>query len=228
MAAVVDHDDISARLLQHADVIVERIIAARHVVIDGALGAAFAANMREACSTVEKAKSTISVGTAQLTDELKRDDSVAFLKKSTDATVVAYMTAVGELRVVLEARLELRSDSTSFMCAEYAAGAKGYVKHRDAAPERPSGRKLSILYYLNPSWTASDGGELLLWPSDSDDCLTISPLNDRMVVFASSLEHQVLPTSAPRLAVTAWLYNRLELGLELIAEKRRLRREGED
>uniref|UniRef100_A0A7S0TCZ5 Fe2OG dioxygenase domain-containing protein n=1 Tax=Chrysocystis fragilis TaxID=1411660 RepID=A0A7S0TCZ5_9STRA len=126
------------------------------------------------------------------------------------------------LRDALEALLDLRIDSSTFMFAEYAEGSSGYVRHRDAAPTRPSGRKLTLIYYLNPSWTPLAAGNLLLWTDRRADPVSLAPLDDRLLVFKSSHEHQVLPSRAPRRAVTTWLYNRLELGLELIAEKRAL------
>jgi len=39
--------------------------------------------------------------------------------------------------------------------------------------------------------------------------LDVAPVLDRLVVFLSErLDHEVLPTFAPRLAVTAWFYGR--------------------
>ena len=53
----------------------------------------------------------------------------------------------------------------------------------------------------------------------------VEPRNDRLVVFRSSLEHEVLSTNIDRLALTTWFFNRLELGLELIKEKRAARQD---
>ena len=112
------------------------------------------------------------------------------------------------------------SDRRSSLSRPQAPGASGYVVHRDAAPERPSGRKLTVIYYLNPQWTG--GGELTLWPPGDAPPVNIAPLDDRMVIFRSSLEHRVLPNGhETRLAVTTWFYNRLELAMELYAEKKR-------
>ena len=81
-----------------------------------------------------------------------------------------------------------------------------------------------MLYYLNPTWTATAGGELRIWDR-TNVSRDLAPRNDRLVVFASSLEHEVLGTRVDRLAVTTWFYNRLELALELVAEKKAARKD---
>ena len=128
------------------------------------------------------------------------------------------------LRLQLNNLLNLNTDACSFMCAVYKAGASGYVKHRDSAPTKPSGRKLTAIYYLNPSWHSKAAGELRLWDACGGVRL-VEPRNDRLVVFRSSLEHEVLSTKIDRLALTTWFFNRLELGLELIKEKRDARQD---
>jgi SM-20-related protein len=62
---------------------------------------------------------------------------------------------------------------------------------------------VTAILYLNPDWTEAAGGLLRLHlPSGP---LDVAPLLDRLVVFRSEIvEHEVLPTHAPRWAVTAW------------------------
>lgn len=77
-----------------------------------------------------------------------------------------------------------------------------YVKHRDALPYR-AGRKLTAILYLNEGWQREHGGELRLWPAVEDNQppappLIVAPLADRLVIFISSLEHEVLPSWAHR------------------------------
>ena len=69
------------------------------------------------------------------------------------------------------------ADQASFMCAKYPANSTGYVRHRDAKPER-GGRKLTCLCYFNNDWVSEHGGKLRIWPSspanhddiDEDTC----------------------------------------------------------
>lgn len=245
MAAVLDAAvaavDLAAEptTIDLSDAVVEGI--ARNIrsdgfaVVDGALGDAHAAALRSSCLAVDKTASTIAEGTKMTVDGKRRDDVIAWLKKSDDAAVAAHRLAMDALRAKLEAALALKMDSSSFMTAQYAAGSAGYVRHRDSAPRRPSGRKLTAIYYLNPAWTDSDGGELRIWPDscaeayvggardDAGPHRDLAPRHDRLLVFRSALEHAVLPSRADRLALTTWFFNKLELGLELIAEKRALR-----
>jgi len=88
-------------------------------------------------------------------DTSRRDDAIAWLKNCDAPAVVAHKGAMDALRAAAEAALDLKMDASSFMCARYPVDARGYVRHRDAAPTRPAGRKLTALYYLNPAWEAS-------------------------------------------------------------------------
>merc|ERR1711963_786175 len=107
------------------------------------------------------------------------------------------------------------------MVARYAKGAR-YARHLDANPEKLAGeRRLTSVYYLNPDWNISKGGFLRIHlpdevgktlpavkqESDGGRFFDIEPVSDRLVLFASGwLEHEVLPTSEERLAITTWFY----------------------
>jgi SM-20-related protein len=106
-------------------------------------------------------------------------------------------------------RLELNADAwlglTRFdlQLAHYPAGGAGYHRHRDAL-RRPHDRRVTAISYLNPIWSAPDGGELLL---HVDPPVTLAPLLGRLVVFLSErVEHEVLPTWFHRFAATAWYH----------------------
>ena len=105
-----------------------------------------------------------------------------------------------------------------------------------------TGRKLAVIYYLNEHWHPGHGGELRIWPrdaapaslkhdiSDATDTgstdaepppVIVEPLADRLLLFISSLEHEVLPAWRPRYALTTWMYNRRDTALEAWAEEMR-------
>lgn len=90
--------------------------------------------------------------------------------------------------------------------ALYPAGSPGYQKHLDAfRGKNERNRRLTAIYYLNPRWCHGDGGELTVFLESGE--LQIEPVADRLVVFfAEQLEHSVLPTTVPRLALTAWFH----------------------
>ena len=69
----------------------------------------------------------------------------------------------------------------------------------------PSKRRVTALFYLNPSWRECDGGELLLSPW-LQPAVRIPPVHGRLVLFLSDvLLHRVLPCHARRYCFTIWL-----------------------
>ena len=121
--------------------IVDGLAATGVAILDNALGETHASALRAACRGVAKAPATIAEGTTMTRDVKRRDDVVAWLAKSDLSAVAAHRAAMEALRLDLDARCRLNTDACSYMCAEYKAGANGYVKHRDSAPTKPSGRK---------------------------------------------------------------------------------------
>lgn len=86
--------------------------------------------------------------------------------------------------------------------AWYDAGSF-YKKHIDQF-RSDSGRKYSVIIYLNPEWTAADGGELVLYRDTGR--VPVLPEGGRVVFFRSDrIEHEVLPARKPRLSITGWL-----------------------
>ena len=82
-----------------------------------------------------------------------------------------------------------------------------------------------VIYYLNHEWQPGHGGELILWPRDDDTShVCVKPVADRLLLFISSLEHEVLPAWRPRYALTTWMFNRRDTALEALAEDMRQRK----
>jgi SM-20-related protein len=78
-----------------------------------------------------------------------------------------------------------------------------YKKHLDRF-RNDSGRKYSMITYLNPLWQQGDGGELCIYQNDEQQL--ISPDNCKSIFFKSDeLEHEVLVTNKPRMSITGWL-----------------------
>jgi SM-20-related protein len=97
----------------------------------------------------------------------------------------------------------LKSSEVQIQLALYPGDGARYVRHRDTYPGGPQ-RTLTCVYYLNDTWQQGDGGELRLHlPGGPVD---VAPIADRLVMFWSAwLDHEVLPTSVPRMALTVWL-----------------------
>ena len=93
----------------------------------------------------------------------------------------------------------------------YPGGGARYVRHVDALGGAGSvGRRVTCIYYANPSWKREHGGELRLHSrraaGGSAESVDVAPLANRLIVFWSDdrVPHSVLPTHAPRFAVSAW------------------------
>ena len=142
-----------------------------------------------------------------------------------------FIVAMDQIRSRLSAhemltrRLGGSLDDCNFMCAVYPGGGARYVKHRDALPYK-AGRKLTLIYYLNTNWRPGHGGELHIWPNDHESTMPVlvEPVADRLVIFVSSLEHEVLPAWHPRYALTTWMFNKRDTAMEVLAEDMRQRR----
>lgn len=90
--------------------------------------------------------------------------------------------------------------------AYYPAGTF-YKRHTDRFRQH-SHRVLSFVCYLNRNWQPIDGGVLRMYMPD-DTISDLEPLEGRLVVFRSELEHEVLPTSRERYSITGWMLDQL-------------------
>lgn len=102
----------------------------------------------------------------------------------------------------LNRRCFLGINDHEFMAAIYSPG-DFYKKHRDAFRDSDA-RKITVILYLNPNWKMGDGGELVLHLPDNTP-LIIAPLGGRLLVFESTLEHEVLAAHTNRYSITGWL-----------------------
>ncbi len=79
-----------------------------------------------------------------------------------------------------------------------------YKRHKDQF-RSDSGRRYSIVTYLNEDWLPIDGGALVLYPENEAEKVYF-PEGGRMTFFKSDVvEHEVLPTVRPRMSLTGWL-----------------------
>lgn len=98
--------------------------------------------------------------------------------------------------------------------AYYPAGTH-YEKHVDTF-KNTDARVVSSVLYLNTHWKADDGGELGIYPPtlsdpgplrtgpEKKDAIKIEPFAGRLVLFESTLPHEVLPNKMPRYSITGW------------------------
>ena len=78
-----------------------------------------------------------------------------------------------------------------------------YKRHKDQF-KNDSGRKYSLINYLNNNWLEEDGGQLLVYQDDKVQ--NILPQSQTAVFFKSDdMEHEVTKANRSRMSITGWL-----------------------
>ncbi len=141
-------------------------------------------------------------GDYQLNDSV-RGDAIQWLEAE-DVTVTEFLSAMDKLRQALNERLYIGLSDYEAHFASYAPGAF-YKKHRDAFRGKP-GRKLSSVFYLNPDWDLTAGGELVLYDeAEEQELVRVAPECGRLILFLSEdFPHEVLPARYPRQSIAGW------------------------
>ncbi|BDA44136.1 probable Egl nine homolog 3 at N-terminal half [Coccomyxa sp. Obi] len=137
------------------------------------------------------------------------------------------------LRIAADHLLDLQQDLAlwgydvggrpSIQLSMYPGDGARYVRHTDASDSVPT-RTVTAILYLNPGWDpATNGGQLCIYHlahkwrpgmkldrqsspgyAAGEPAMVVAPIGNRLVVFESNIPHEVLPTSAPRFALTVW------------------------
>jgi SM-20-related protein len=135
-------------------------------------------------------------------DGLSRGDSTLWIEASAERPARGgLLRQLDALRVGLNRSLMLGLESVEAQYAVYPPGAC-YVRHVDRF-RSDDARVLSFTCYLNPGWTAADGGALRLHvpPRPRD----VVPLLGCGALFLSDeIEHEVLPSRQPRYSIAGW------------------------
>jgi SM-20-related protein len=118
--------------------------------------------------------------------------------------VLFYLDWAERLRRYLNRELFLGLFDYECHYSHYPKGAF-YKRHRDTFKGNTN-RRLSTILYLNPSWQAGDGGELVIYdPAGQAVLETVLPAFGSMVFFLSEeFPHEVLPTRCSRYSLTGW------------------------
>lgn len=134
-----------------------------------------------------------------------RGDQIAWVEERRCGPGMApLLCQLDRLRRQLNRELFMGLQGQEIQCSYHQPGSPGYGRHKDTFRDRGRTRVLTVLFYLNPGWQHGHGGALEVFlPSGT---VTVEPRHNRLLVFMSELEHQVLPVEAPRLALTAWFH----------------------
>ncbi len=119
-------------------------------------------------------------------------------------------SALAELKRAINRELMLGLWSFECHYAIFPAGAF-YARHRDVFRDsagQVGERIVSCVLYLNERWRVEDGGALRIHQGDGAH-LDVRPEGGTLAVFLSErVDHEVLPATRPRLAVTGWFRRR--------------------
>jgi len=145
----------------------------------------------------------IGRGTAKQCVGAIRGDLISWLDE-TDDTDKAYLDWMEALRSGVNQTLYLGLFDFECHYAIYGSGT-GYAKHSDVLNGKKN-RVLSTVFYLNESWQAKDGGELMLFDSSGETVLeTVQPTFGKMIIFLSAtFPHEVLTSRNTRRSIAGW------------------------
>lgn len=130
-----------------------------------------------------------------------RSDHILWLNQ--DLPVAAqHLTTLSEFSQILNQAFFLGLRQVEAHFARYEQG-EFYALHRDN-PQQKNHRVISTVFYIHANWQAHLGGELRL-QDKLGNWHTLLPESNRIIFFQSDLLHEVLPTKAQRLSITAWL-----------------------
>ena len=145
----------------------------------------------------------------QVRTEIRSDEVLWMDSTALSPLQAIFWEKVAEVQQVLNRRCFLGLKSFEGHFARYPIGSF-YKRHLDQFHAVPH-RIVTIILYLNESWTEADGGQLRMYFPQEDGSERVEdvlPLGGRLVVFLSEeIPHEVLPTHKERISITGWLRN---------------------
>lgn len=136
-----------------------------------------------------------------------RGDRIAWLAdRPRGAAETAVFALLEDLRSACNRALILGLFEFESHYALYPPGAC-YARHRDRFRDDDA-RVLSFVLYLNEGWRPGDEGALRLY-LDHGATFDVAPIGGTLVAFLSeAFDHEVLPATRPRIALTGWFRRR--------------------
>ena len=198
-------------LLDH---ISKEIYSNSYVVVDNFVDEAFRmALLKEQTDLLNQGqftKAAIGKGDQKQVRAEIRSDEVLWMDPTNLSPLQAiFWEKVAEVQQVLNRRCFLGLKSFEGHFARYPIGSF-YKRHLDQFHAVPH-RIVTLILYLNESWTEADGGQLRMYFPQEDGSEWVEdvlPLGGRLVVFLSEeIPHEVLPTHKERISITGWLRN---------------------
>ena len=193
------------------DAEVQALGAGGFVMRDGLLGRERALAIAEQAAALPGFRAAGVAREGHREKDIRGDELVWLDPASAPAALASLYEVLGTIGHDLDAAAYLGLGRFDMQVGRYPGGGARYLRHRDAFAGGES-RRLTVIYYANPTWRPEDGGLLRLYTARGP--VDVEPRLDRLIAFLSTeLEHEVLPVHAPRLAISAWFYGRHPLPL---------------
>ncbi len=194
------HDDTLFGLI--ADDIYQQGYSIRHNALPDSLVQALTIQ-QQAIPSIKFKEAGIGRDNLYAKNEFVRTDEICWITGETEAGQ-RWLNWSTALQVFLNRRLFLGLFSFESHFAHYGPG-NYYKRHVDAF-KGEANRVLSIVVYLNSGWALHDGGELVLYKSDTDkEGVKVTPLQGTIVAFLSEeFPHEVLPAKRDRYSIAGW------------------------
>lgn len=152
-----------------------------------------------------------AVGPAEdeLVVESIRHEEILWLAPPATPAQQTFFAAMETLRLAVNRATYLGLLDLEAHLAVFPVGGR-YDRHVDRFEGRAR-RVLTCILYLNPDWTADDGGALRLYLEEDggEKPLDVLPLGGTLVTFLSDrFPHEVLPARRPRVSLSGWFRRR--------------------
>ncbi|MEM5503779.1 2OG-Fe(II) oxygenase [Shewanella frigidimarina] len=156
----------------------------------------------QAQQDIDFKKAAIGRGIEQQINTEIRSDKISWLDNQ-DHTDREYLSIMSQLKDGLNRRLFMGLFDFESHYAVYEPGAF-YKKHVDAL-HGSQNRILSTVFFLNPDWQDSDGGELIIYDEFDLPLEVVNPKIGTLVLFLSErFPHEVRPTTKTRNSIAGW------------------------
>jgi hypothetical protein len=130
-------------------------------------------------------------------------------ESNTPENISQFIKEINNLKETLNFQYNTNLTSTSTQSAYYEGKGNCYKKHADSTPFHSTNRRLTAILYLNKE---QKGGNIKLYRKESsfkheisylgeENEIEVEPIFNRMIIFASDLYHEVLPSYSDRFLI---------------------------
>lgn len=130
-----------------------------------------------------------------------RGDYIRWIEEGENIYQAAYLSRLAEVIKAFNERFFFNIRQSEHHVTHYPPGAR-YERHVDVF-KNDNKRIVSSVLYLNENWKEENGGEIVLYPENKNP-VKIEPLAGRLVLFESTLPHEVLINHKDRYSITGW------------------------